>query len=64
MAIKADVKNVKVVLKLAKGSQTVSDCNKAATSEGLYNVGLAVANLLSEELEEVTKVEETSLINA
>ena len=62
MAITADVKNVKVVLKLAKGSQTVSDCSKTATAQGLYSVGTAVATLLQEELEEVTKVEETTLI--
>lgn len=62
MAITADVKNVKVVLKLAKGSQTVSDCSKTATAEGLYEVSRAVAILLQEELEAVTKVEETTLI--
>ena len=62
MAITADVKNVKVVLKLAKGSQTVSDCSKTATAQGLYSVSTAVATLLQEELEEVTKVEETTLI--
>ncbi|QEH67676.1 hypothetical protein QTL86_16650 [Cellulosilyticum sp. ST5] len=62
MAITADVKNVKVVLNLAKGSQTISDCSKTATAEGLYSVGTAVAALLQEELEAVTKVEETSLI--
>ena len=62
MAITADVKNVKVSLKLAKGSQTISDCNKAASVDGLYAVAIAVAGLLNEELEAVTKVEETSLI--
>ena len=62
MAITADVKNVKVVLKLTKGSQTISDCSKEASSEGLYAVAMAVAGLLSEEVEAVTKVEYTSLI--
>ena len=62
MAITADVKNVKVSLKLAKGSQTISDFSKAASFEGLYGVAMAVAGLLNEELEAVTKVEETSLI--
>ena len=62
MAITADVKNVKVSLKLAKGSQTISDCNKTASVDGLYAVAIAVAGLLNEELAAVTKVEETSLI--
>ena len=56
MAITADVKNVKVSLKLAKGSQTISDCSKTASFEGLYGVAMAVAGLLNEELEAVTKV--------
>ena len=62
MAITADIKNVKVVLKLTEGSQTISNCSKEATSEGLYSVGTAVAGMLSEELEEVVKVVETTLI--
>ena len=62
MAITADVKNVKVSLKLAKGSQTISEFSKTASVDGLYAVAIAVAGLLNEELEAVTKVEETSLI--
>lgn len=61
--ITADIKGTKVVLKLAEGSQTVTDCNIGATNEQLYALATAVAKLEKEELEGVTKVVETNLIS-
>ena len=55
-------KDVKVVLKLAEGSQTISECNMEATDEQLFNLGSAVAKLTKEELETISKVEETLLL--
>lgn len=57
------LKDVKVVLKLAKGSQTISGCNKSASNEQLYELATAVASLEAESLEIVTKVEERTLIS-
>lgn len=57
----AVVKNTKVVLKLAKGSQTISGCSHTATDDGLYDLAMAVAGLESEELDSVTKVVESTL---
>lgn len=61
--VQAALKSTKVVLKLAKGSQTISDCNKDATDEQLYALGSAVASLEAESLETMTKVVESTLIN-
>ena len=55
-------KGVKVVLKLADGSQTISDCNMSATNDQLFALGSAVSKLEKEEVETITKVEETTLI--
>ena len=55
-------KGVKVVLKLADGSQTISDCNMSATDDELFALGTAVSKLVKEEVETITKVEETALI--
>lgn len=63
MAVEADLKNVKVVLKLAKGSQTISGCSQDATNENLYALGEAVGSLTAERLETITKVEEHLLTN-
>ena len=60
--IVANLKNTKVVLKLAKGSQTISNCNADATDDQLYALGKAVASLESEDLEEVKKVVESTLV--
>ncbi len=62
MAVTADLKDVKVVLKLAEGSQSITKCNKQATDEGLYAMGKAVATLESQPLEAITKVVESTLI--
>ena len=55
-------KGVKVVLKLTEGSQTISDCNMSATDDQLFALGTAVSKLEKEEVESITKVEETTLI--
>lgn len=60
--VSAALKDVKVVLKLAKGSQTISNCNKSASDEQLYALGSAVASLEAESLETITKVMESTLI--
>ena len=64
MAITAEVKGIKVVLDLEKGSQTIANCNQSATDEALYEIGSAVATLQSENVSSVNKVVETILINA
>ena len=61
--VSAALKDVKVVLKLAKGSQTISNCNKSATDEQLYALGSAVATLEAESLETVTKVVMSTLVS-
>jgi len=58
----AVVKGVKVVLKLTDGSQTISECNMGATDDQLFALATAVAKLTKEEVETVSKVEETLLI--
>ncbi len=62
MAIVKDIDSVKVVLKHKEGTQTISGCSKSATEEGLYSLATAVAELLEEEVREVSKVETTILI--
>lgn len=61
--ITSTVKDVKVVLKLAKGSQTIGGCNESATDDQLHALGLAVSNLEKENLETISKVTETLLIS-
>ena len=62
MAIIKDVAAVKVVLTQKEGMQTISGCSKTATEEGLYSLATAVAELLDEEVREISKVETTILI--
>ena len=62
MAITKEVESVKLVLKQEKGSQTISGCNKSATTEGLYSLATSVAELLNDSLREISKVETTALI--
>ncbi len=57
------IKGVKVVLKLAEGSQTISNCNVEATNENLYALATAVGKLEAQRVDAITKVEETTLIN-
>lgn len=62
MAVTGTLDEVKVVLKFTKGSQTIPHCNKAATDEGLYSLGMAIGSLNAESLQEIMKVTETNLI--
>ena len=64
MAIKAEVSGVKLVLKLDKGSQTISNCSQGAADEALYEIGSAVASLQKETVASFSKVVETTLIQA
>lgn len=57
------LKGMKVVLKLAEGSQTIANCNEAATDEKLYALATAVAKLEAQRVDSITKVVETTLIN-
>lgn len=61
MALQANKDEVKVVIKLAKGSQTIPKCNKEATDQAYYDLGQEVAALHQEEAKEIMKVEETIL---
>lgn len=62
MAVKAVAKGVKLVLKLNKGTQTVSNCSQSASDDALYTIGGAVASLQQEEVTNLTKVVETILV--
>lgn len=62
MAVTTEVKGVKLVLKLEKGTQTVSNCSQSATNDALYEIGSAVATLQNEQVTDVSKVVETILI--
>ena len=64
MAVTAEVKGVKLVLKLEKGSQTVSNCSQGASNDALYAIGDAVASLQKEQVTSVSKVVESTLIEA
>ncbi|MBP3886703.1 MAG: hypothetical protein J6F30_03455 [Cellulosilyticum sp.] len=61
--VTAKIKGTKVVLKLAEGSQTISNCNTKATDEELYALGNAVSKLEAQRVDAITKVVETALIN-
>ncbi|WP_054742700.1 DUF1659 domain-containing protein [Cellulosilyticum ruminicola] len=62
MAVTTELKGIKVVLDLEKGSQTVSNCNIAASNESLNALGKAVAGLIDSPVEAIVRVEETILI--
>ena len=62
MAVVSELKGVKIVLDLEKGTQTIPNCNPSATDENLSNLALVVASLESTQLENVVKVVETILI--
>lgn len=61
MAVQAELKAVKVVIKTEHTAQTFSDCRKDATNEELYKFGNAVSKLFKEQVTSITKVEETTL---
>lgn len=62
MAVVKELKGVKLTLDLAKGTQTISNCNPSATDEQLNSLGKAVSALCKEETEQIIKVEENVLI--
>ena len=62
MAVTADLKGVKLQLDLEKGTQTISNCNVAATDESLYALGVAVGSLIASPVEEIVRIEEKVLI--
>nr|WP_302598863.1 hypothetical protein [uncultured Cellulosilyticum sp.] len=62
MAITTELKGIKLVLDLEKGSQTIPNCNPSATDESLNALGKAVAGLVQSPVEAIVKVEETVLI--
>lgn len=64
MAIQKTLDEVKVVLKLSKGSQTIPKCNKEAADEAYFALGQAIGTLQAEAVESITKVEETILAMA
>lgn len=61
MAVTSELKGVKLVLDLTKGSQTISNCNPQATDENLSALATAVGALESEQVQTVVKVVETVL---
>lgn len=62
MAVTTELKGIKLVLDLEKGSQTVSNCNAAASNESLNALGKAVASVLASPVEAIVRVEEKILI--
>lgn len=62
MAVNEQIKDVKVVLDLTKGSQTISNCKVDATAEELYDIGHAIGSLHAEDIQRVYKVTQTELI--
>lgn len=61
--VTAALKGTKVVLKLAEGSQTITNCNTTANDEALYALANAVGKLEAQRVDAITKVVETTLIN-
>lgn len=62
MAIKEKLKEVKVVLDLTKGTQTISNCKVDASPDALYSMGIAVGDLHQETVERVMKITESELV--
>lgn len=61
MAVVENIQEVKVVLNLTKGSQTIPNCKVDATAEELYTLGNAVGSLHAESVKKVLKITETQL---
>lgn len=64
MAVTEKIKDVKVVLNLTKGSQSISGCKVDASAENLHTLGKAIGDLHQEAVEKIYKVTETELILA
>lgn len=63
MAVAETIQGVKVILKLEKGTQTISGCKHDATGEALYGLGEAIGSLQSQNLKEIQKVVQTQIIS-
>lgn len=63
MAVAETIQGVKVILKLEKGTQTISGCKHDATGEALYELGEAIGSLQSQNLKEIQKVVQTQIIS-
>ena len=61
MAVQENISEVKVVIGLSKGSQTISKCKIDASADALYNTAMAVADLHMEKAETVYKVTKAEL---
>lgn len=61
MAVTEKMEEVKVILKLTKGSQTIPNCKADATAEQLHTMGTAVGELHQEGVEKVMKITESLL---
>lgn len=59
MAVSENIQEVKVVLGLTKGTQTIPNCKRDATAQELYDLGQAVGSLHEQDVKKVTKVTET-----
>lgn len=59
--VSEELKGVKVVLKLAEGSQTIPDCNPSATNEQFHKLGTAVGKLEAQTVTAMSKVVESTL---
>ncbi|MEG0014803.1 MAG: hypothetical protein RSD26_11445 [Cellulosilyticaceae bacterium] len=61
MAVTEKMEEVKVILNLTKGSQTIPDCKPDATAEQLHTLGTAVGALHQEDIEKIMKVTQSLL---
>lgn len=61
MAVLENIQEVKVVLNLTKGSQTIPNCKMDATADELYDLGNAVGSLHAESVKKVVKITEALL---
>lgn len=62
VTVTPDLKGIKLQLNLEKGTQTISNCNVAATNESLYALATAVEPLLASPVEEIVRIKEEVLI--
>ncbi|MGL4362816.1 MAG: hypothetical protein ACRCSG_06070 [Cellulosilyticaceae bacterium] len=62
MAVEKTLDEVKVVLKMGRGSQTISKCSKVANDTAYYALGQAVGSLQAESVDRIIKIEESILV--
>ena len=62
MAVTEKIKDVKVVLNLTKGTQTIPNCKPDAEAEKLHDLGTAIGDLHEEDVEKIYKVVESELV--